>query len=108
MEKGQPESSLIKDHSIHITYILQSVADDADLPTLENEVLSVSTFAKKQSEEIPSQLKMVEVCRGNFKLKMLCNTVKTICVPLQTAPLKEENLNEVMKFTILNLQPRKF
>ena len=93
--QGRHRVRLFFDKGSQYSYILQTVADQANLSTVEAEVLSVNTFAKKKSEEISSDLKRVELCKGSFKISMLCNAVETVCVPLQSATLQERDHYEL-------------
>ena len=93
--QGKIRVRLFFDKGSQYSYILKTVADKASLPTVEEEILSVNTFAKKKSEEIASDLKTVELYKDTFKINMLCNTIETVCVPLQSTPLKEQDHYEL-------------
>ena len=93
--QGKLRVRLFFDKGSQYSYILKTVADSANLPTVEEEILSVNTFAKKKSEEIASDLKKVDLCKGTFKISMLCNTVETVCVPLQSTSLREKDQYEL-------------
>ena len=92
---GKLSVRLFFDKGSQYSYILKAVADKADLPTVGKEILSVNTFARKKSEEIASDLKRVELVKGSFKINLLCNSVETVCVPLQSTSIQEHHHYEL-------------